>query len=51
MKGQAALSRFLSFFLTKIIIGFAFVGGFVALAQWTGRSLNNFIHPSWKKQG
>jgi hypothetical protein len=39
MKDQTALSKFLSFFLTKIIIGIAVVGGLVALVEWSGRSL------------
>ena len=39
MKSQTALTKFLSFFLTKIIIGISFIVGVIALAEWTGRSL------------
>ncbi len=39
MKNQAALSKFLSFFLTKIIIGVSSIVGVVALVEWSGRPL------------
>ena len=39
MKSQTALSKFLSFFLTKIIIGVSSIVGVVALVEWSGRSL------------
>ena len=39
MKTQTALSKFLSFFLTKIIIGVSLIVGVVALVEWLGRSL------------
>jgi uncharacterized membrane protein YwaF len=39
MKSQTALSKFLSFFLTKIIIGVSSIVGVVALVEWLGRSL------------
>ena len=37
MKSQAALSKFLSFFLTKIIIGVSCIVGVVVLVEWLGR--------------
>src|SRR4051812_8503590 len=39
MKSQTALSKFLSFFLTKIIIGVSVIVGVVALVEWLGRPL------------
>jgi len=39
MKSQIALSKFLSFFLTKIIIGVSCIVGVVALVEWAGRPL------------
>lgn len=39
MKSQTAFSKFLSFFLTKIIIGVSFIVGVVALVEWSGRPL------------
>ena len=39
MKTQTVLSKFLSFFLTKIIIGVSIIVGVVALVEWLGRPL------------
>jgi len=39
MKTQSALSKFLSFFLTKIVIGVSSIVGVVALVEWSGRPL------------
>ena len=39
MRSQTALSKFLSFFLTKAIIGVSSIVGVVALVEWLGRSL------------
>jgi CAAX protease family protein len=39
MNKQTALSKVLSFFLVKIILGIAVVGGSVFLAEWLGRLL------------
>ena len=39
MKTQSSLSKFLSFFLTKIVIGVSFIVGVVALVEWSGRPL------------
>jgi membrane protease YdiL (CAAX protease family) len=39
MKTQTALSKFLSFFLTKIVIGVSSIVGVVALVEWSGRPL------------
>ena len=39
MNKQTTLSKILSFFLTKIIVGIAVVAGAVALTEWAGRLL------------
>lgn len=39
METQTVLPKFLSFFLTKIIIGVSFIVGVVVLVEWSGRSL------------
>ena len=39
MNNQTALSKILSFFLVKIIIGIAVIGGSVFLVEWLGRLL------------
>jgi len=39
MKTGSGLSKFLSFFLTKIIVGVSLMVGAVALVEWSGRSL------------
>lgn len=39
MDKQTALQKILHFFLTKIIIGIAVVGGLVAFIEWSARLL------------
>jgi len=39
MGKQTALQKALHFFVTKIIIGIAVIGGLVALVEWLGRLL------------
>ncbi|MEP6585057.1 MAG: CPBP family intramembrane glutamic endopeptidase [Ginsengibacter sp.] len=43
MDQQITFQRIIHFFLTKIIIGIAVVGGSVALIEWAGRSFLYFI--------